>query len=125
MGADLLPFALDVFGSLPQSCRSFLTTLVSRMQFSCEDADEKATIAPNATIIPALSRALAFGNGTCLLMSNKLREIGVPIGIGFRQQQHHRPNGPSGRQTRPATPGLRTAWVLQHPTSANSLPFPL
>ena len=91
MGADLLPFALDVFGSLPQSCRSFLTTLVSRMQFSCEDADEKATIALNATIIPALSRALAFGNGTCLLMSNKLREIGVPIGIGSRQQQHHRP----------------------------------
>lgn len=61
------------------------------MQFSCEDADEKATIALNATIIPALSRALAFGNGTCLLMSNKLREIGVPIGIGPRQQQHHRP----------------------------------
>ena len=63
-GAKLLPFAVDIYGVMSADCRSFLSTIVAGIRANCVDLEEKETITLNATVIPALSRALAFGNGT-------------------------------------------------------------
>ena len=80
VGAVFLPFALDIYGRMSAECRSFLSSVVTDMRAACPSDDEKQSITLNATIVPALSRALALGNGTCFLLSGRLRDIGMEFG---------------------------------------------
>ena len=78
MGGTVLPVALDVYGATRDGTLAFLRGLVPQMKARV-NADEAPTISFHATILPVLSRALAFGNGQCLLLSNKLPQLGIDV----------------------------------------------
>ena len=77
LGGSVMPLAMDVWGSTTAETRAFLQSLVGEMKL--RNVDEEKKISFNATVIPALSRALALGNGLCLLLSNKLPALGIAI----------------------------------------------
>ena len=82
-GARFVPFALDVFGSL---CAPGLGLVRDAIHFiklrGTTDIDLAGFVSVDAAVFSALSRALALGNGVCLLMSGRLRVVGVSFGLG-------------------------------------------
>ena len=70
-GCKYLTFAMDVFGKLSKDSLSFLQSLTTSMKARCADKVERELITVAATF-SGISKALAYGNGSCLLYSNQL-----------------------------------------------------
>ena len=91
-GCELVTFSLTVFGSMSDASRKLISALVTSLKARCSDNAERAAITVSATL-NFISKALAYGNGACLLFSNQLltmygvslkgtpKEIRAPVGF--------------------------------------------
>ena len=73
-----MTFAMDIYGKMSKESRDFLSSLTTKIKARADPASQ-STITVAATI-SGISKALAFGNGTCLLYSHQLRLLGVNLG---------------------------------------------
>eukprot|EP00743_Colponemidia_sp_Colp-15_P013077 GILK01015063.1.p1 GENE.GILK01015063.1~~GILK01015063.1.p1 ORF type:complete len:345 (+),score=31.96 GILK01015063.1:46-1035(+) len=74
-----MTFALDIYGKTSKETINFLNGLKTQIKVRCVDMPSQDAITYAATITH-LSKALAFGNGTCLLYSQQLPQIGINLG---------------------------------------------
>ena len=74
-----MTFALDIYGRMSKQSKDFLSALTTKIKLRCADSASQDAITVAATST-TLSKALAFGNGTCLLYSQQLPLIGVNFG---------------------------------------------
>ena len=73
--ATLVTFAMGAFGQLSATSRKALQSLADDIKKSEPDAIDRSRLSYTSTIAP-LSRALAFGNGSCLGRSGIMRRFG-------------------------------------------------
>ena len=77
--ARYLTFVIDIYGKSPKPTKDFLSEVTAKIKTcAAESASTEHITVTIATT--ALSKALAFGNGTCLLNSQQLRLFGVNFG---------------------------------------------
>ena len=76
-GFTFQTFAIEAHGTMTEETLSFLQQLNSDIQARTTDAADRTTF---KTTITPISRALAFGNGLCLLWSGCLNRAGVVFG---------------------------------------------
>ena len=75
-----MTFALDIYGCMSKQSRDFLSSLTTAIKARCADSVEQAAMTMTAATITHVSKALAFGNGICLLNSHRLKHFGVNLG---------------------------------------------
>lgn len=78
-GAEFLVVAVDVFGRMDKATEGFLQHLTGMLRNRCVDEEEKSE-ATYAATISRISRAIAFGNGACLLLSHRMMRLGLQLG---------------------------------------------
>ena len=86
-GGRYMTFGLDVFGKMDKESSDFLKTVVTACKSRHCDSLDSTDVSASASLT-ILSKALAFGNGYCLMFSGQLRRFGFgvlpelpPIGV--------------------------------------------
>jgi len=78
--AEYITFSLNIHGCMSSESQALMRTLTTAIKARCADSVEQAAVTMKAATITTLSKALAFGNGTCLLNSHRLKHFGVNLG---------------------------------------------
>jgi hypothetical protein len=73
---QLLTFACDVFGTLSKDSLNLLRSTASAIKLRAPDATDRDSLS-EAAIFTGVSKAIAFGNGTCLFRSGQMRRFGM------------------------------------------------
>ena len=75
VGAVYKTFACDVFGSMWKPSLDLLNSLAAQIKLRHPDPEDRSAFT-SAALFLKLSRAIAFGNGLCLVMSGRLSRLG-------------------------------------------------
>jgi len=77
-GAKYMTFSCDIYGHMSRESGNFLNSLTGMVKARADP--ESQSVFTHAATINKFSKALAFGNGNCLLFSHQLRMFGVHLG---------------------------------------------
>ena len=75
-GAEYKTLACDVFGTFSKETRAFLNQLASDIKLRHPDVQARDSLTAAAAVFRPISRAIAYGNGLCLIRSGHLRRLG-------------------------------------------------
>jgi hypothetical protein len=76
--ANYMTFSMDIYGHMACESKNFLSDLIKKVHTRCADQAQTAASTASTTKL-TLSKALAFGNGLCLLQSHQLHLLGVNL----------------------------------------------